>query len=964
MLKQISAHIKDYHAGKNRALRYLASCLMGSTNSTISAAFAQDMCPVLEEYCEDHAFSTEHNTWAWLGEAWTTLARLIIDLYVPDAVLDPLVVQDCEDKMRCIRVASLSDMIALISSHEGILTGNPSNSVIETLSRERDTYREATSLAISRQPDIPRLNALYSEISRFMEQLLPRLPRKSLSSSTRTDAQPLQDTVLQSSLGSFMQRLESLYADFEDLTQTLLWAIGCLRLGVSLSFAAEDADTLREAKITAQSLVRFPSISSAETWSSIPTSNANVDLILHHIASTAYRVNVDGNVLDHSRDLLHWFSKVVSMWLQDNEREQREREEASSIYRANRLDHGGSSDSQTEEAELRYLFPQYADDADDISTAPATSAYPVTRIVSHQHMKDVIRLHFQMFYPAGYATQDQSSYTDRRRNVLAHFLETTALGTSSASLDTISQPWRVSLYGDLLTRFQSPVANSSRPDFYHDPNPSETRRAIPLLRDLQLRLRNILHDWPDQMVLQHLIDHCQKILDYPLRSPVAQVLAALERLLVQMDDWEGYANRDNSLRVQQKSLIALIVEWRQLELRSWSQLLDSEAVAINDGVSEWWFRLYEILVIGTFSSAATGEAGSAGAVEEHAARCVPLIDDYMMTSPLGQFQARLELLRSFCNFMDLLASQEVTPTSSAMKHASRLARSQEDHYGLLLPDVQAELSRGKEPVQKEILDYIKLASWKDVNVHALKQSAEKTHRHLHRCIRKYRESLRRPVGVIDASPFRPPRDLPPIQDKDQFLSTWKDTTTFSGLDGLANNAHYLKNLAQTHTRFQQLLEEQMKPYNPDVYTPAVEELSGRIIETIQAFSLATIDAANGDQRQKAIKSMVSQKRRAISDLMKELRRLGVSQNPKPDTLARQRSRAKLFQLSIRHPCFDSTLLPSTHRSSRYYHSLIDGLQAVRDIVGSHHSDFTTRDIHRLLSLTESTFSFGIVAQEE
>ena len=45
-------------------------------------------------------------------------------------------------------------------------------------------------------------------------------------------------------------------------------------------------------------------------------------------------------------------------------------------------------------------------------------------------------------------------------------------------------------------------------------------------------------------------------------SPVAQVLAALERLLVQTDDWEEYANRDNSLKLQQNKLIALIIEWR------------------------------------------------------------------------------------------------------------------------------------------------------------------------------------------------------------------------------------------------------------------------------------------------------------------------------------------------------------------------------------------------------------------
>lgn len=52
-------------------------------------------------------------------------------------------------------LSQLPDMIALITSHESILTGNPSDSIIETLSRERDTYHKPMSLAISWQPDIP-----------------------------------------------------------------------------------------------------------------------------------------------------------------------------------------------------------------------------------------------------------------------------------------------------------------------------------------------------------------------------------------------------------------------------------------------------------------------------------------------------------------------------------------------------------------------------------------------------------------------------------------------------------------------------------------------------------------------------------------------------------------------------------------------------------------------------------------
>ena len=114
--------------------------------------------------------------------------------------------------------------------------------------------------------------------------------------------------------------------------------------------------------------------------------------------------------------------------------------------------------------------------------------------------------------------------------------------------------------------------------------------------------------------------------------------------MVRTDDWEGYASRDNSLKLQQNELIALIIEWRQLELQGWSKLLDSEAAAFNDGASEWWFRLYEMLVIRTLSSAATDEANGSGAAEGHTAHCVPPIDDYMIALPLGQFQAHLDLL--------------------------------------------------------------------------------------------------------------------------------------------------------------------------------------------------------------------------------------------------------------------------------------------------------------------------------
>ncbi|KAE9388978.1 hypothetical protein BT96DRAFT_415984 [Gymnopus androsaceus JB14] len=112
------------------------------------------------------------------------------------------------------------------------------------------------------------------------------------------------------------------------------------------------------------------------------------------------------------------------------------------------------------------------------------------------------------------------------------------------------------------------------------------------------RLCTLIREWPDQMVLQHLKERCHAILTLDLRSPVAEVLSALELLLLHTEDWEGYANRENSLRDNHSSIIELIVNWRRLELSCWQTLLEAETKAFEGGVSSWWFHLYNAIVRG------------------------------------------------------------------------------------------------------------------------------------------------------------------------------------------------------------------------------------------------------------------------------------------------------------------------------------------------------------------------------
>ena len=97
-------------------------------------------------------------------------------------------------------------------------------------------------------------------------------------------------------------------------------------------------------------------------------------------------------------------------------------------------------------------------------------------------------------------------------------------------------------------------------------------------------------------------------MSFDLHSPLAKLLSAIEHLLGNIDDWEMYANRENTLKAHQQNLTALIVSWRRLELSCWQTLLDSQALSFAQAISEWWFRLYDACVRGALDAATSEDA--------------------------------------------------------------------------------------------------------------------------------------------------------------------------------------------------------------------------------------------------------------------------------------------------------------------------------------------------------------------
>ncbi|KAF8309082.1 P-loop containing nucleoside triphosphate hydrolase protein [Clavulina sp. PMI_390] len=950
--EEIKEQIAAIKAGDSTALQTLALLLDTTDSGPIWNPLRLHLVSTFSQIPQDAI-----PTWILVAHSWVQFSLAVLDIYVPDAALDPVLVHEVDRAVYSTRRSFFDEFTHRLVSHEFSTTGSSSNSLIDDYQRRAKLHQGEYKQDTERQPDVGRVDILFTEIGRFMTQL-SSTPLQIFEASS--DSARASFSVVIGTIHGFIQRLEVSYSDLQDLINPLIWALESLKLGLSIFVSM--APPTRAVAHLMRSLATFPSISSASLTSEPVDGVSATSTILNQVATLAYTASVDGQTSQTSPQLLVLYSGLLRLWSRDREREQREREDASSIYKSRQKNYDMEDEEAVKEEEFRALFPSF----DEIqlpldATPPPIGETSSVTLVSKDHAREFLELHLSIFTPDGEKySVTRKTLINRRRLFALAVLKNTDQGDFPSALDDDSHLWQLSLMDDRLHAMQNSTQSPS-PDFYHEENIPETRRIIPILQSLRSRLLVHIQEWPDQMVLRHLLDEVDRILAIPVTASVARMLSSIERLVMLIDDWEGYANRENSLKDFQTALVNLVIDWRHLELRCWHQLLDSERKIFNDGVSEWCFRLYELLIVGTVSLSSPSSPRDTSEITQHVQECVPLLDEYILSSPLGQFEIRLDLLIAFSCFARMIGPHMEPQQAHGLSVIASFLDAIIYHYRLHIDDVRSDLTKGREPIQREIVDYIKLASWKDVNVLALKQSADKTHRHLHRCLRKYRDVLKRPALPSNISPFRPIQASQPSLEWSNF-PLWESPPPPPFME--SQDSIQFADLPGTFSRFKSILNNDVarslletRPYSE------IEDLSTQIVERTQTLSSLPIPSSKGDSQEKTFKSLVSQKRRALSDLVKELRRLGVSATPKPEVLARQESRAQLLADSLPGRLEDVPLLEMSLHAERYYHRLIDGLPILHQTMSSHHADISTRDLQRVLGLTESTVHFGVMSRD-
>jgi len=250
---------------------------------------------------------------------------------------------------------------------------------------------------------------------------------------------------------------------------------------------------------------------------------------------------------------------------------------------------------------------------------------------------------------------------------------------------------------------------------------SEVTRLEKPLRELSRRLAEIMKEWPENAVLVSVAKLTMRLRELPVSCPLMQALVGVETLLRVGNEWELIAHRGISIDAQMKPLVKLVVRWRKLELRSWPFVLAQREERSNSSTLLWFFDLFQLLTSGT--------------AEALLQDLFKTVDQFARTSTLGTFKTRLDMLK---------AVRVLLEQTGSCQNLNMLWNI-ETYYSQWCADVKATLDRERQPIQKRLQDSTKLAKWDDRNYFALKESADRSHRLLHKLSNDFEEILDKPA---------------------------------------------------------------------------------------------------------------------------------------------------------------------------------------------------------------------------
>ncbi|RDA83003.1 hypothetical protein CP532_4393 [Ophiocordyceps camponoti-leonardi (nom. inval.)] len=875
--------------------------------------------------------------------AWMQFSVGLVKLYVPDRVFDPhlrpLVEQEFYESLQM----RLRERLSALQSLERLSSGRDTSMRIDLLEEQlQQVTLPRQDISPVYRPEISELDRLHAECSNVLKVVtgssMSSLLRQ-LGVSTPSDDPSSLLQFMKQNVQSLVHRFSSQFAAYQDMTNTILNALQCLLVGISLCDAAE-AEGLQA---STDQLANATPFFGGKGWNTSVEKPYRKNFEYLSLVSASVAVEgVDSLSLDSRESLFECFHGFYDDWCKKLEVDRKAEETRTSLYRF----HGSMEDEEEIDLnEFNELFPTYDGDG---SSAKRSASLDQVRNTS-------LRV----------AEAHRAIFLDRRDPAAAIREACMAVGQRIANEaeDSLNIDRRVNArllcsltlnLGERLERLQSMSMDRSSTEktvnFYTDPNLVEARKLVLLTQKVKTRFKELqsVDEIGHMQPLADVVESCDRLLGQIHSEPLAKLIPNVEHLHAAVYEWQfgGWASKVYAVLPFHDALTDTIIRWRRIELMTWAKLLDMEEEKCRKDAYSWWFMAYQVVVATPLSL-----VDSPSGLRDYATSLVRSLEDYLSESFVGQFKTRIGLLRQLSSHLRLLSRDY--PTMAVIDGAVRNFIS---YFERFESAADAAIRDGRAPIEKKMKEVLLLASWKDTNINALRESARKSHLKLFRLVRKFRGVLGQDMKAIIG------RGLP----DETFTSggfTPRKVTATGALDAQVSSLNKVlpawldghRRLANVATTVSVLERTTQSLDIMDNAVVVVDDFLSSLLASMAELKRET-PAFMSDESKDQVKHLKTRKRKLLADTLRDLRTMGIRHNLAQNRLASQESLAVI--LATMAPV-EASSLPGLAEADYHLHQVLDLAPRARNAIREHSEDLTRAEVSRCVGLVEGLIEISL-----
>ena len=922
----VSAQTPDFHV--SRGLRYVVEKYFLPS--------LRELCRVAPAECTDISS---------MAMAWIHFFSGCLLLYVADKPFDPALKPTVElDRFRK-RVHDLQTKLIALKTYEEQFTGQDTTVRSELVQQAlRKLGPEPDILRVVR-PIVSELPQLQGDFTNILNSVVRQEYDGSATGMHFEGPRKIQEILhIKQNISHIVRRLSENFRAYDDITNITTSLLEGLDVGLALALIANDCNRPDEGHVaTICQLTPFVTLeplgSIRAIFGGFPVGHdVAIDLRLAQLKL----LSLDKSITHHfhfsaRHTVKETFQSIYDDWKNDLANGQEKLTAKSSMYRYR----GGEDESaESEDIEFDRLFP--GSEMESRSASPnaedPTNTQGSTRSIADCH-------HRLFKTPMNPSVQILRMVHETMLNISIR-----RESGRSPSVFLISAEKMLPAVVLMLSEGSDRLLNCCEVgrtyNFYEDPNLVEVRKLIIVTRNIQDRFQEIVEDWPEHTTLRDVLRIAAELLAMRHTDPLAKVITKCEQLHNYVHEWQTVASREFSVVDVYNKLTELLVSWRRLELSTWAQLLDMEDQRCDDDAKNWWFVAYEVIIAASLTA-----AQSEVRLQVHVNELVATLGQFMQTTSIGQYSSRLRLVENFREHVVIL--MEDLPIMAIVGNALTNFLGLHTRYE---PIVQDTLRKGRQSLEKNLKEILLLASWKDTNIMALKESAKRSHHKLFKVIRKYRGLLGQPANSIveQTLPERTSAAAHSGQLSSCITVDEADPTAIGICQDTIQDWHIRTGRFKYANKTIDIMIQMGNYPTEAVDCPShLESFCANLQNAIKNLQQETPTVLM-DENKSIVKHLKSRKRKLYADTLKDIRLMGFQANVSEHMTNKQQATSLVLATtpSLRNGLFDDQFSDM----ELDFYKVLTNMSFIRDSTRRHSDDLSSGEVARSVGYLESMLS--------